>query len=148
MQRLMVRTRHKQAATVLRYHSDFSPHDERTERWVILQDTILPFELITPTESVLLDVTTLYEQFARVPATRQSQGKRYRLLMLLQPTLRQDLETLVDPGLVDFAGGPEALDFRTAQTVEKGHGRLEERPMTVSCSPTLPIGRIWHRSST
>jgi predicted transposase YbfD/YdcC len=49
-----------------------------------------------------------------------------------QPTLRQDRETLFDPGLVAFAGGPDALDFRTARTVEKGHGRLEERTITVS----------------
>jgi predicted transposase YbfD/YdcC len=49
-----------------------------------------------------------------------------------QPTLRHDLETRFDRGLVDFAGGPEVLDFRTARTVEKGHGRLEERTITVS----------------
>ncbi len=49
-----------------------------------------------------------------------------------QPTLRHDLEPLFDPGLVAFAGRPEALDVRTATTVEKGHGCLEERTITVS----------------
>jgi predicted transposase YbfD/YdcC len=49
-----------------------------------------------------------------------------------QPTLRDDLELLFDRELVAFAGGPEALDFRTARTVEKAHGRLEERMITVS----------------
>ena len=49
-----------------------------------------------------------------------------------QPTLRADVERLFDPDLVAFAGGPAALDFRSARTVEKGHGRLEERTITVS----------------
>jgi len=37
-----------------------------------------------------------------------------------------------DPNLVACAGGPAALDFRSITTVEKGHGRLEERTITVS----------------
>lgn len=49
-----------------------------------------------------------------------------------QPTLHDDLERLFDPDLVAFAGGPTALDFRTAHMVEKGHGRIEERTITVS----------------
>jgi len=43
-----------------------------------------------------------------------------------QPTLHGNLERLFDPDLVAFNGGPETLDFRTARTVEKGHGRIED----------------------
>jgi predicted transposase YbfD/YdcC len=48
-----------------------------------------------------------------------------------QPTLHADVERLFDPDLVAFAGGPAALDFQCATTVDKGHGRLEERTITV-----------------
>jgi predicted transposase YbfD/YdcC len=49
-----------------------------------------------------------------------------------QPTLRDEVERLFDPDLVAFSGGIAAQDFQTFTTVEKGHGRLEERTITVS----------------
>lgn len=49
-----------------------------------------------------------------------------------QPQLCDDLERRFAPDLVAPAGGPTALDFRSATAVEKGHGRLEERTITVS----------------
>jgi hypothetical protein len=36
------------------------------------------------------------------------------------------------PIAIAFAGGEDATDFRTATTVEKGHGRVTERTITVS----------------
>lgn len=50
-----------------------------------------------------------------------------------QPTLRADLEQLFasDSSLVKgFNTGP--TDYRTAQTVDKGHGRIETRQLTVT----------------
>jgi hypothetical protein len=49
-----------------------------------------------------------------------------------QPTLYADIDTLFDPMAIAFAGGEEATDFRTATTVEPGHGRLTRRTITVS----------------
>jgi len=49
-----------------------------------------------------------------------------------QPTLYADIDTLFDPVAIAFAGGEEATDFRTAMTVDKGHGRLTRRTITVS----------------
>jgi predicted transposase YbfD/YdcC len=49
-----------------------------------------------------------------------------------QPTLREEVETLFDPKIVEATGGEAATDFRRARTIEKGHGRLEERTITVS----------------
>lgn len=49
-----------------------------------------------------------------------------------QPTLHDNLERLFAPNLVAFAGEPTTLNFRTAHTVEKGHGRIEERTITGS----------------
>ena len=49
-----------------------------------------------------------------------------------QPSLRRDIEQLfaADPSTV--LGGRVANDFRTFRTVNKGHGRLETREITVS----------------
>jgi predicted transposase YbfD/YdcC len=50
-----------------------------------------------------------------------------------QPQLLQDIETLFAPEPVVKGFSPASHDdFRTAQTVDKGHGRLEQRTITVS----------------
>jgi predicted transposase YbfD/YdcC len=49
-----------------------------------------------------------------------------------QPTLYTDIDTLFDPVAIACAGGEAATDVRTATTVEKSHGRLTERTITVS----------------
>ncbi|NJO84014.1 MAG: hypothetical protein HC828_15325 [Blastochloris sp.] len=105
MQSLLVRSRRKQAATVLRYHRSFdTSRESQKDGWL-----------------------------CRIPhfRARHTGGGRHTRSHRRLGAPRRDLETLFDPGLVDFAGGPAALDFRTARTVEKGHGRLEERTITV-----------------
>jgi predicted transposase YbfD/YdcC len=49
-----------------------------------------------------------------------------------QPQLRQDIELLFQPEQCPKGFSPALKDFRTASTVEKGHGRLEQRHITVS----------------
>ena len=47
-------------------------------------------------------------------------------------TLRQDIELLFQPEQTVKGFSPALKDFRTAQTVEKHHGREERRRLTVS----------------
>ena len=50
-----------------------------------------------------------------------------------QPETRQDIERLFAPEPVVKGFSPASHeDFRTARTIEKGHGRIEERTITVS----------------
>jgi len=49
-----------------------------------------------------------------------------------QPTLRQDIATLFEPEVCVPGFSPALKDFRTAQTVNKGHGRLEYRTLQAS----------------
>jgi predicted transposase YbfD/YdcC len=49
-----------------------------------------------------------------------------------QPTLRADVELLFAPEVVATGWAALPTDFTTARQVEKGHGRLEERCLTVS----------------
>lgn len=50
-----------------------------------------------------------------------------------QPLTHQAIELLFAPPLKPIPGqGNPPMDFRTAKTVNKGHGRLEERTITVS----------------
>ncbi len=49
-----------------------------------------------------------------------------------QSCLREDLEQLFQPEVYVKGFSPAPNDFRTAQTVNKGHGRLETRPLTLS----------------
>jgi predicted transposase YbfD/YdcC len=49
-----------------------------------------------------------------------------------QPQLRQDIETLFESEKCVKGFSPATKDFRTAETVEKGHGRLERRTLTAS----------------
>ncbi|MHB8575334.1 MAG: ISAs1 family transposase [Dehalococcoidia bacterium] len=49
-----------------------------------------------------------------------------------QPTLRQDIAQLFDADDRTVVGGRVANDRRTAQTIDKGHGRQEQRTLTVS----------------
>ena len=49
-----------------------------------------------------------------------------------QPTLREDIERLFAPDRPTVLGGMVPNDFEHARTVDKGHGRLEVREITVS----------------
>lgn len=49
-----------------------------------------------------------------------------------QPTLHQDIATLFAPTEPSVLGGKVPTDFQTARTVDKGHGRLNRRHITVS----------------
>jgi len=49
-----------------------------------------------------------------------------------QPELRRDITTLFEPEQCVKGFSPALKDFRTAQSVEKGHGRIEQRTITVS----------------
>jgi predicted transposase YbfD/YdcC len=49
-----------------------------------------------------------------------------------QPTLREEIELLFDPECVCAGWSAPPVDFTTARTVNKGHGRIEERILTTS----------------
>lgn len=49
-----------------------------------------------------------------------------------QPTLHADIATLFAPAEPTVLGGQIPHDFQTAQTLDKGHGRLNRRHITVS----------------
>jgi predicted transposase YbfD/YdcC len=49
-----------------------------------------------------------------------------------QPQVLTDLELLFEPEPTPPGGSPYPTDFRTYRQVDKGHGRLEERVITVS----------------
>jgi predicted transposase YbfD/YdcC len=49
-----------------------------------------------------------------------------------QPTLRQDIEELFVPEPNELGTAALPMDFTTVRTLEKGHGRIEERMLTTS----------------
>jgi predicted transposase YbfD/YdcC len=49
-----------------------------------------------------------------------------------QPELHRDISTLFEPEKCVKGFSPALKDFRMAQSVEKGHGRIEQRTITVS----------------
>lgn len=49
-----------------------------------------------------------------------------------QVQLRQDIATLFEPETCTKGFAPATKDVRTAETVEKGHGRIEQRRLTAS----------------
>jgi predicted transposase YbfD/YdcC len=49
-----------------------------------------------------------------------------------QPQLKEDIERLFQPESCVPGFSPEPKDFRTAQTIDNGHGRLETRTLTTS----------------
>lgn len=53
-----------------------------------------------------------------------------------QLTLRQDIEVVFQPEATVKGFSPTPKDIRTAQTVDKGHGREERRTLTVSSDLT------------
>ena len=58
-----------------------------------------------------------------------------------QGRLRQDIDTLFQPEQCVNGFSLAVNGFRTAETVEKGHGRIERRAITVSSVPK----RYWRR---
>jgi len=49
-----------------------------------------------------------------------------------QPTLRDDIELLFEEEYVSAGWSAPAVDFRSARSVDAGHGRIEERVLTAS----------------
>jgi len=49
-----------------------------------------------------------------------------------QPQLLEDIQTLFEPEKCVKGFSPATQDFRSAEKVEKGHGRIEQRRLTVS----------------
>jgi predicted transposase YbfD/YdcC len=49
-----------------------------------------------------------------------------------QSTLRRDIDLLFQPEQTVKGFSPGTTDFRTAETLDKGHGRLEQRTLTAS----------------
>jgi predicted transposase YbfD/YdcC len=62
----------------------------------------------------------------------EARGDYLWLVKENQPELRQDIEQLFTPELNELGTGALPTDFITARTVEKGHGRIEERVLTAS----------------
>jgi len=49
-----------------------------------------------------------------------------------QPKLKEDIALLFEPELYSPGFSPALTDFRTARTIDSGHGRIERRTITVS----------------
>lgn len=63
----------------------------------------------------------------------ESGGEYVWIIKDNQPEVRRDIETLFAPESCTPGFSPASHDdFRTAETVEKGHGRIERRTITVS----------------
>ena len=62
----------------------------------------------------------------------QAQGDYLWTVKDNQEGLREDIEVLFQPHRPRAGTSALPTDFRTARTVEKGHGRVEKRTLTVS----------------
>ena len=63
-----------------------------------------------------------------------------------QEGLREEIEVLFQPHRTRAGTSALPTDFRTARTVEKGHGRLEKRTITVrACLLTTVRGPNWRK---
>jgi putative transposase len=62
----------------------------------------------------------------------QAHGDYLWLVKANQGGLYDEIQTLFEPVVTRPGWSAPPMDFRTAQTVEKGHGRLEKRRITVS----------------
>jgi hypothetical protein len=62
----------------------------------------------------------------------QAHGDYLWVVKANQEGLYDEIRTLFEPVVTRPGWSAPPMDFRTAQTVEKGHGRLEKRRITVS----------------
>ncbi len=62
----------------------------------------------------------------------QAHGDYLWVVKANQEGLYDEIQTLFEPVVTRPGWSAPPMDFRTAQTVEKGHGRLEKRRITVS----------------
>src|SRR5215471_942905 len=62
----------------------------------------------------------------------QAHGDYLWVVKANQEGLYDEIQTLFEPVVTRPGWSAPPMDFRTAQTVEKGHGRLEKRAITVS----------------
>lgn len=95
--------------------------------------------VVVPTLLAQLDVTGVVVtgdamQTQRVLSTQivEAGGDYLWFVKDNQPTLHQDIERLFAPEVLAPGAGPVPDDFTMARTVEKQHGRLDERVMTTS----------------
>jgi predicted transposase YbfD/YdcC len=84
-------------------------------------------------EGVVVSGDAMFAQRALSCQIREAGGDYCWIVKDNQPTLLDDLKLLFSPALPVAAGwSPIPLDFTTAQTVEKQHGRIDERYLTTS----------------
>lgn len=62
----------------------------------------------------------------------QAQGDYVWTVKDNEATLRQDIEVLFQPHRKRPGTSAPPMDFRTASTIEKGHGRMDKRSIIVS----------------
>lgn len=74
----------------------------------------------------------MFDQRALSVQIVQAQGDYLWTVKDNQEGLREDIEVLFQPQRKRAGTSVLSKDFRTTRTVEKGHGRLEKRTITVS----------------
>ena len=81
---------------------------------------------------VLLSGDAMFTQRALSIQIVEAGGDYLWMVKDNQPTLRNEIELLFAPEYVQAGWSAPAVDFTTAQTIECGHGRIEERRLTAS----------------
>lgn len=94
---------------------------------------------VAPTVLAHLDLTgmvvtgdAMYTQRSLSTQIVEAGGDYLWIVKDNQADLRQDIEQLFIPELNDLGTAALPTDFTTARTIEKGHGRIEERILTTS----------------
>lgn len=95
--------------------------------------------VVAPTVLAHLDLTgmvvtsdAMYTQRSLSTQIVEASGDYLWLVKDNQPELRQDIEELFVPEPNELGTAALPTDFTTARTLEKGHGRIEERVLTTS----------------
>ncbi len=93
---------------------------------------------------VVVSGDAMFDQRALSIQIVQAQGDYLWTVKDNQEGLREDIDVLFQPQRKRAGTSALPTDFRTARTVEKGHGRLEKRTITVSS----PAFRLQHVATT
>ncbi len=95
--------------------------------------------VVAPTVVAQFDLTgvvvsgdAMYTQRSLSTQIVEAGGDYLWLVKDNQPELQQDIEQLFVPELNELGTAALPMDFTSARTIEKGHGRIEERTLTVS----------------
>ncbi len=83
-------------------------------------------------QGIVVTGDAMYTQRALSTQIVEAGGDYLWLVKDNQPELRQDIEQLFLPEPNELGTAALPTDFTTARTVEKGHGRIEERVLTTS----------------